>query len=110
MEKFLKVVKTIAVLLIVILVSFISFFGIYIQNNGVWENVLPEYKIGMELGGHRELRFVLDDTEESKEVYVDENGNYKGDVLVSLDGQEATETTTETTEVAEEAELDIVKG
>lgn len=114
MGKFLKVVKTIAVLLIVILVSFISFFGIYVQNDGVWEDILPEYKTGMELGGYRELRFVLDDTEESKEVYVDENGNYKGDVLVSIDGVETTEetaeTTTETTEVAEEAELDVVKG
>lgn len=111
MEKFLKVVKTIAVLLIVILVSFISFFGIYVQNTGVWENILPEYKIGMEFGGFRELRFVLDDTEESKEVYVDENGNYKGDVLVSLEGESTTEDSTgETTEVAEEAELDVVKG
>lgn len=106
MEKFLKVVKTIAVLLIVILVSFISFFGIYMKNNGVWENILPDYKTGMEFSGLRELRFILDDTEESKEIYVDENGNYKGDVLVSLNGED----TTESAEVAEEAELDVVKG
>ncbi len=103
MEKFLKIVKTIAILLIAILVSVISFFGIYTQKDGVWENILPEYQVGMEFGGFMELRYVLDDTEESKNIYVDSEGNYKGDVLVSLEGEEATET-------AEEAELDVVNG
>lgn len=117
MEKFLKIVRTIAILLIVILISVIAFFGIYIQKDGIWENILPDYKLGMEFDGIRELRFGLDNTEESKEVYVDENGNYKGDVLTALNSatELAEETTeeaaTETTEeVATEAEVDVVNG
>ena len=103
MEKFFYVVKTTAILLIVILVTLISFCGIYIQKDGIWVNILPEYTVGMEFSGFRELRYVLDNTEESKEIYVDSEGNYKGDVLVSLDG--------ETTDgIAKEAELDVING
>lgn len=109
MEKVLNVVKTIAILLIAILVSVISFLGIYVQKEGNWENILPEYKTGMEFSGYRELRYVLDDIEESKEIYVDAEGNYKGDVLVPLNNNDE-EGTTEKVETAKEAELDVVKG
>lgn len=111
MENFLKTIKTISVLLILILISVISFVGIYVQKEGVWTDILPEYKTGMEFNGYRQLHYVLDDTEEIKEVYVDKNGNYKGDVLNSLNSVSETETETEQiTEVATEAELDVVKG
>lgn len=81
MEKNLKRFKTLAVVLIVILISAIAFGGLYIQIQGVWKNVLPKFSYGMELDGVRELRFVLNTSEEEKEVYVDENGNYAGDVV-----------------------------
>ncbi len=109
LEKFLNVVKLIAILLIVVLISVISFFGIYVKKDVVWENILPEYKTGMEFDGYMQLRYALDDTEESKEIFVDSEGNYKGDVLVSLNG-ETTENNEETQNVAEEAELDVVNG
>lgn len=80
MEKNFKKIKTLAVVLIVVLISAIAFGGLYIKNQGVWKNVLPEFSYGMELDGIRELRFTLDTSEEEKEVYVDENGNYAGDV------------------------------
>lgn len=80
MEKFLKRIRITAVLIIMLLIIAIGFFGIYAKNTGIWSNVLPEYNLGMELGGYRELHFTLDSSEETKDVYIDENGNYKGDV------------------------------
>ena len=93
MEKFLKTIKLIAVLLLMVFIIVIGFVGVYARNNGIWENVLPEYNLGMELAGYNELHFELDTTEETKEIYVDENGNYKGDVIkqqIETDSQEST--------------------
>lgn len=81
MEKVLKRVRVIAILMIILLIIAIGFFGVYANNKGIWENVLPAYNLGMELGGYQELHFELDSTEETKNVYVDENGNYRGDVI-----------------------------
>lgn len=80
MEKNLKRIKTIAVVLIVILITAIAFGGLYIKERGIWENKLPKFSFGMELDGIRELRFVLDISEEEKEIYLDSEGNYAGDV------------------------------
>ena len=131
MEKGLKTIRTIAILLIVILISVIAFGGLYLKSNGIWTNVLPEFNYGMELSGIRELRFVLDNTEEEKQVYVDEEGNILGEVkeeaeTISLDTNENTteesnentanetenqntvseNTTSESTDVATEKEID----
>ena len=131
MEKGLKTIRTIAILLIVILISVIAFGGLYLKSNGIWTNVLPEFNYGMELSGMRELRFVLDNTEEEKQVYVDEEGNILGEVkeeaeTISLDTNENTteesnentanetenqntvseNTISESTEVATEKEID----
>lgn len=97
MEKFFKRIRIIAILIITALVIAIGFFGIYVKNNGVWSNALPEYNLGMDFEGYRELHFELDTIEETKEVYVDENGNYKGDVP-SSDGT--------STDVAQEAPVE----
>ena len=83
MEKFLKRIKILVIILIAILISVIAFCGLYVKEYGIWKNILPDYNLGMELDGFRELRYVLDSSEEEKEVYVDENGNYKGDVMTS---------------------------
>ena len=100
MEKMLKRVRIIAILIIMILVIAIGFFGVYAKNKGIWSNVLPEYNLGMELAGYEELHFELDSTEETKKVYVDENGNYKGDVL------EDTSNATTEENVAKELDVD----
>ncbi len=81
MEKFLKTIRLIAVLLLMVFIIVIGFVGVYARTNGIWGNVLPEYNLGMELAGYSELHFELDTTEETKEIYLDENGNYKGDVI-----------------------------
>ena len=100
MEKMLKRVRIIAIVIIMLLIIAIGFFGVYAKNKGIWSNVLPKYNLGMELAGYQELHFELDTTEETKNVYVDENGNYKGDVL------EDTSSTTEDSNVAKELDVD----
>ena len=101
MEKNLKKIRIIAVILIAILLCIVAFGGFYVKKQGIWENVIPDFKLGMELGGIRELHFVLDDTEEEKEVYLDSNGNYAGDVKEDSSNTEVsleTEGTTETSD------------
>lgn len=94
MEKNLKRIKTIAVVLVIVLLSAIAFGGLYFKSQGVWKNVLPEFSYGMELDGVRELRFSLDTSEEEKEIYLDKDGNYAGDVVESHNHEE--ETTSDT--------------
>lgn len=121
MKKVLKLNKTLIVLGIIILISLISFLGLYAKTNGVWNNLLPEYNLGMELSGYRELHFSLDTTEEEKEVYVDENGNILGyvedgttsskDTSISLvEGEETEEDSKETTESEYKTETRVIKA
>ena len=110
MEKFLKTIKLITVLLFVTFVIVIGFVGIYVRVDGVWKNVLPEYNLGMELSGYNELHFELDKAEDTKEIYVDENGNYKGDVIrkqVETNSEGSTPSLTNLTEENPETEFKI---
>ncbi len=96
MEKNLKKVRITAILLIVVLIVLIAFSGFYVKKNGVWNNLLPNFNLGMELKGIKELHFVLDDKEEEKEVYLDSEGNYAGEV--KEDNSSDTEVSLETEE------------
>lgn len=107
MEKILKTNKILIILGIIVVISIISFFGLYIKENGVWNNLLKEYNLGIELKGYRDLHFSLDTTEEEKEVYVDENGEILGyvedgtdteDTSISLVADEEEESSDETEE------------
>ena len=91
MEKNIKRIKTIAVVLIILLITAIAFCGLYFNKQGVWKNILPKFSYGMELDGVRELRFILDTSEEEKEIYVDAEGNYAGDVVKKDETAENTE-------------------
>ena len=115
MEKGLRIVKTITVLLIAILISVVSFGGVYLPQKGIWKNVIKDFNLGMEFDGYRELRYVLDDSEEQKDVYVDKDGNYMGtvkeDTTASSENTENAETTESTdtqseNNIAKEAEVD----
>lgn len=116
MEKNLKRFKTVAVVLIVILISAIAFGGLYIKSQGVWKNALKEFSFGMELDGIRELRFSLDTSETEKEVYVDSEGNYAGDVVeknettsspeISLVDENGNPTSSENAETKSEEQAD----
>ena len=104
-----KVVKTIVVILLVAIVSIISFLGVFKEENGIMKNIVPEIKYGMEIDGVRELRYVLDDSSEEKNVYVDEEGNIHGTVI---EKETATEETTgeislDTTVEDEETKKDV---
>lgn len=111
MEGKIKKVRTVAIILLSILLSLIAFGGLFIKTYGVWKNILPEFNYGMELGGIRELRFILDTSEEEKEIYLDADGNYMGDVAetassqptISLENPDTGETQDVTNQVAENA-------
>ena len=80
LEKMLKKMKVGIVILLVVLLSLIAFWGVFQRQNGVWNNFIPDYALGMDVKGARELRYTVDEQEEEKYVYVDENGNVKGEV------------------------------
>lgn len=112
MEKFLKTIRLIAILLLMLFIIVIGFVGVYARNNGVWENVLPKYSLGMDFDGYSELHFELDNAEDTKEIFVDENGNYKGDVIkqklqTATENSEGSES--KVTEVNPETEYKIEK-
>ena len=80
MEKIFGKLKVLVVILFVIVVSLVAFWGVFSKEKGVWRNVILDYQYGMELQGARELQYALNDSEEEKYVYVDENGDVKGEV------------------------------
>lgn len=114
MEKALKIIKTVVITLVVILSSLIAFCGVFSKQNNIWKNSIPEFNYGLELEGIRELRYVLNDSEEEKNVYIDSEGNILGEVKeeeesnVTEDGISLNPTNeaedSETSEKTEEAE------
>ncbi len=80
LEKVLERIKVWIVILVVVVVSMIAFWGIFLKDKGIWKNVVPDYEYGMQIEGARELRYVPDNSEAEKYVYVDENGAIKGEV------------------------------
>lgn len=70
--------RVIGISLLVILISIIAFVGIYVKKANVWENIIPDFKFGMELNGIRELRYIVDPSSEEKNVYIDSEGNILG--------------------------------
>ena len=113
MEKALKIIKIVVITLVVILLSLIAFCGVFSKQNNIWKNSIPEFNYGLELEGIRELRYVLDDSEEEKNVYIDSEGNILGEVKeeeesnVTEDGISLNPTNeTEDSENVEETETD----
>lgn len=68
-----KKLKLVLIIAIIILLSIIGFVGVYMQNKNTFENVLPEYLLGMELKGYR--RIVLNLSSDTKTVKYDSEGN-----------------------------------
>lgn len=103
MKKNLEKVRIVAILLVVVAVAVIAFLGLNEKKNGAWRNLLPEFNLGMELNGIKELHYVLDDSEEEKEVYIDSEGNIAGEVKSQdSDTQVSLETEDEKTENKED--------
>lgn len=59
--------------LLIILLSIISFAGLFVQNTKFMKNLVPEYKLGMDLEGYRAITISVSD--ENKTIYYDANGN-----------------------------------
>ena len=59
--KLVKNLKIILVILIIVLISMISFGGIFDRNKGLFENKVPDYKLGKDLSGYRRVRLVTND-------------------------------------------------
>lgn len=109
--------KVIIGILFIILISIIAFCGVFKKEKGIWKNLIPDYQFGMDIEGSRELKYALDEEEEEKYVYVDENGKVMGEVWKDgtaqteedetsseEEGQTEAEEEMENTETAEETE------
>ena len=89
METKLKLFKLITIISLITVISLLSFIGVFRNKLNFKENIIPEFKYGMELAGNREFKFTLDTTAEEKKVYIDENGDYKGTVVEENSDAEA---------------------
>lgn len=107
MEKMLKRLKIIVAILLVILLSLIAFWGVFTKEKGVWNNQVAPYNLGLDVKGSRELRYTLDNSEEEKYVYVDENGNIKGEVWENGSATTAEHEAEHEAGTAEDAENDV---
>ena len=111
MEKNLKKIRTVALILLITLIALIAFAGVFGKSLNQFKNIIPDYTYGMELNGTRELKFVVDTSEEEKEVYVDDDGNILGEVKDSSSNSNvslSTDNSSETTET-EKTELSYAK-
>ena len=68
----------ISIILLISLIIIIGFIGIYGNKLNKLSNLLPEYNFTTDIVGAREFDLVVDDSEEEKKVYVDENNNIVG--------------------------------
>ena len=72
-NKTLKLLGKISVVVIILLLSLISFAGIYVKDKNAMKNVIPEYKLGTDLYGARNILVKVDDSTTTKKY--DSNGN-----------------------------------
>ena len=113
MEKFLKRIKIFVVILLAILLTLVAFFGVFNKEKGVWNNSVKDYTYGMDIGGERELRYTVDESETEKYVYVDEKGNIVGEVwkdgtaITAEDEESSTEEGQDVTESEEATDSEV---
>lgn len=69
----MKALKRTLIILLIILLALISFRGIYIQKTKFVENILPEYKLGPDFTGLRNIGLKVSDA--TKDIYYDLDGN-----------------------------------
>lgn len=74
----IKLLGNILTVIIIILLSVVSFAGIYVIDKNSMKNIIPEYKLGMDLYGARNIAIKVDDSTETKKY--DADGNLVTDV------------------------------
>lgn len=75
--------KVTLVILVIILISLVSFGGIFVQKTKFVENIVPEYKLGMDLEGGRMIGLEVDTS--TNTVIYDKDGN-----IVTEEGEDTT--------------------
>ena len=65
--------KIVLITLLIVLLSIISFVGLFVQDTKFMKNLIPEYRLGMDLDGYRAITLVVSD--ETETVYYDKDGN-----------------------------------
>jgi preprotein translocase subunit SecD len=71
--KKMKALKRTLIILVIILLALISFGGIFIQKTKFVENILPEFKLGAELSGTRNIGLVVSTATDT--IIYDKDGN-----------------------------------
>ncbi len=104
-RKIMKKLKNLTIILIILLVCMISFIGIYVQKQNRMENIIKEFKFGMNIKGYREVRLEIADGQEindekleqvkkklekrlkelGSEDYIIRTNNGTGELVIELD-------------------------
>lgn len=80
-----KKLKIALLVLIIFLISVISFGGIYVENKGKMENVVPEYKLARDLKGYRRVELIAANEDSiSSDVENTEEANKENKIDYSL--------------------------
>ena len=80
-----KKLKIALLVLIIFLISVISFGGIYVENKGKMENVVPEYKLARDLKGYRRVELIAaNEDSTSSDVENTEEANKENKIDYSL--------------------------
>lgn len=92
-----NVLRKILAILVVVLIAIVSFVGIYTKKLNKYENILPDYQLGMDIKGSKIITIKVDDSTEKKTY--DKDGNLvEDDDSTSAQVVNAEGTETETTE------------
>ena len=73
----LKLLGRILTVVVIILIAVISFVGIFVQDKNSMKNIIPEYKLGMDLYGARNIVIKVDESNESNTEDVLTLDNYQ---------------------------------
>ena len=73
----LKLLGRILTVVVIILIAVISFVGIFVQDKNSMKNIIPEYKLGMDLYGARNIIIKVDESNESNTEDVLTLDNYQ---------------------------------
>lgn len=79
----IKLLGKILTVTIILLLALISFVGIFVKDANSMKNIIPEYQLGMDLNGARNIVITVDDSTETKKY--DANGNLVTDATSSED-------------------------
>lgn len=99
----IKLLVKILTVIIIILLALISFVGIYTTDMNTMKNIIPEYKLGMDLYGARNIVIKVDDGTETKKY--DANGNLVTDDSKTEEDETKDENITEVEEPINAPEL-----